>query len=212
MVTVSTKASDYSEFRIVARGVDDTETSAHSQGVAAASRSWPTKDDFVHGHFSEDVYLASYVRVRAGDEAEFEEGTGRERPAKPGAIHHPSYAIPMKGRVATAEDPVTWTFIAEGGSPTQEEVKGPALRAMPHAERVEKGARIPSLFCSTFFLLTGFHGLHVLIGVIYLWIIYFHASRGVYTSEHNSSVEIVGLYWHFVDLVWVLLFMLIYLI
>ena len=135
-----------------------------------------------------------------------------QKAAKPGVILHPSYAIPMKGRVATAEDPITWTFIAEGGTATREEVKGPALQAMPHAERVEQGARIPSLFCSTFFLLTGFHGLHVLIGVIYLWIIYFHACRGAYTSERNSSVEIVGLYWHFVDLVWVLLFMLIYLI
>ncbi len=69
-----------------------------------------------------------------------------------------------------------------------------------------------SLFGATFFILTGFHGCHVLSGVIYLSCIAIKGARGGYTKEHNSPVEIVGLYWHFVDLIWILVFTFVYLI
>ena len=64
---------------------------------------------------------------------------------------------------------------------------------------------------ATFFICTGFHGAHVLSGVIYLWCIFFRAARGTYTAESHSPVELVGLFWHFVDLVWIILFTIIYL-
>lgn len=67
------------------------------------------------------------------------------------------------------------------------------------------------LFAATFFTLTGFHGAHVTIGVIWIAWITYHAFRG-HTTEHPIGVEIVGLYWHFVDLVWIILFTIIYLI
>ena len=76
-------------------------------------------------------------------------------------------------------------------------------------------------FGSTFFMITGFHGTHVTIGVIFLIILarkvqrgdYDQESRGFFTSRKGSyeSVEIMGLYWHFVDLVWVFIFALFYL-
>jgi cytochrome c oxidase subunit 3 len=69
-----------------------------------------------------------------------------------------------------------------------------------------------SLFGATFFILTGFHGCHVLSGVIYLGCIAFRAARGGYTQQSNSPVEIAGLYWHFVDLIWILVFTFVYLI
>jgi cytochrome c oxidase subunit III len=69
-----------------------------------------------------------------------------------------------------------------------------------------------SLFGATFFILTGFHGCHVLSGVIYLSCILVKGARGGYTAEHNSPVEIAGLYWHFVDLIWILVFTFVYLI
>ncbi len=69
-----------------------------------------------------------------------------------------------------------------------------------------------SLFGATFFILTGFHGCHVLSGVIYLSCIAIKGARGGYTREHNSPVEIAGLYWHFVDLIWILVFTFVYLI
>jgi len=65
---------------------------------------------------------------------------------------------------------------------------------------------------ATFFSLTGFHGLHVTIGVVYMSCIWRRAWQGAYTEESHSPVELVGLYWHFVDLVWIVLFTIIYLL
>jgi len=67
-------------------------------------------------------------------------------------------------------------------------------------------------FGSAFFMITGFHGLHVTAGVIYLIIIATRVLRGKYEKSGNYQiVEIAGLYWHFVDLVWVFIFALFYL-
>lgn len=66
-------------------------------------------------------------------------------------------------------------------------------------------------FGSAFFMITGFHGLHVSIGVIYLLIVAFKVNRGDYERRGYQIVEITGLYWHFVDLVWVFIFAFFYL-
>lgn len=67
-------------------------------------------------------------------------------------------------------------------------------------------------FGSSFFMLTGFHGMHVTAGVIYLSVVAAQALRGVYERTGNyQRVEIAGLYWHFVDLVWVFIFAFFYL-
>ncbi len=68
------------------------------------------------------------------------------------------------------------------------------------------------LFGTTFYAMTGFHGAHVLVGVIMLLIVLVKASRGAYTAEQHMGVELFGLYWHFVDLVWIILFTVVYLI
>jgi cytochrome c oxidase subunit 3 len=67
-------------------------------------------------------------------------------------------------------------------------------------------------FGSTFFMITGFHGLHVSAGVAYLTVVALKVWRGDY-ERHGSyeAVEIAGLYWHFVDLVWVFIFAFYYL-
>jgi heme/copper-type cytochrome/quinol oxidase subunit 3 len=69
-----------------------------------------------------------------------------------------------------------------------------------------------NLFGSTFFTLTGFHGTHVAIGVFWLLSLFTHSVRGRLHAEHSLLVEIAGLYWHFVDIVWILIFTLVYLI
>jgi heme/copper-type cytochrome/quinol oxidase subunit 3 len=69
-----------------------------------------------------------------------------------------------------------------------------------------------SLFASCFFTMTGFHGMHVTGGVIALILIFIQSLRGVYTQTHYNPIEFVGLYWHFVDLVWIILFTIVYLI
>jgi len=71
---------------------------------------------------------------------------------------------------------------------------------------------VSTLFGATFFILTGFHGCHVLSGVIYLFCISVRGAQGAYGAENYSPVEIVGLYWHFVDLIWILVFTFVYLI
>ena len=69
-----------------------------------------------------------------------------------------------------------------------------------------------SLFASTFFTMTGFHGAHVAVGVFLLAILLLRSMFGGFTREDHGAVELVGLYWHFVDLVWILLFTVVYLI
>ncbi|HLF88566.1 MAG TPA: heme-copper oxidase subunit III [Anaerolineales bacterium] len=68
-----------------------------------------------------------------------------------------------------------------------------------------------NLFGSTFYTLTGFHGAHVAIGVIWVLSVTAKAFRGGYAEDH-LGIELAGLYWHFVDLVWIILFTIIYLI
>ena len=69
-----------------------------------------------------------------------------------------------------------------------------------------------NLFGSTFFILTGFHGAHVAAGIIWIGIVLVRALRGGITQDNHLSVELAGLYWHFVDLVWIIIFTIVYLI
>lgn len=69
-----------------------------------------------------------------------------------------------------------------------------------------------NLFGSTFFILTGFHGAHVTIGVIWLIVLLIELLRGRMPPSRALTLEIAGLYWHFVDIVWIIIFTLIYLI
>jgi cytochrome c oxidase subunit 3 len=66
-------------------------------------------------------------------------------------------------------------------------------------------------FASAFFTMTGFHGAHVLGGLVLLTIILYRASRGQFSSRHHVGVQAVTLYWHFVDVVWIFLFGILYL-
>ena len=66
-------------------------------------------------------------------------------------------------------------------------------------------------FASAFFIMTGFHGLHVLGGLILLILILGRAARGQFSSQHHVGVAAVTLYWHFVDVVWFFLFTILYL-
>ena len=69
-----------------------------------------------------------------------------------------------------------------------------------------------NVFGSTFFVLTGFHGAHVTVGVIWLTVLFIMSLRGKLEPADALKVEIAGLYWHFVDIVWIVIFTLIYLL
>jgi len=81
----------------------------------------------------------------------------------------------------------------------------------------EPGASIATnahaqLFFSLYFAMTGLHALHMIIGAgLLIWLIK-QSTRGRFTPQYNTPVELVGLYWHFVDIVWIFLFPLLYLI
>ena len=68
------------------------------------------------------------------------------------------------------------------------------------------------LFFSIYFIMTGLHGIHVVIGIIAIFIIFLLSARGAYNSTYYTPVDMVGLYWHLVDLIWIYLFPLLYLV
>lgn len=68
------------------------------------------------------------------------------------------------------------------------------------------------IFFSFYFMMTGLHGFHILVGVFVLLWILMRARRGDFTSNYYTPVDLVGLYWHLVDLIWIYLFPLLYLI
>jgi heme/copper-type cytochrome/quinol oxidase subunit 3 len=87
------------------------------------------------------------------------------------------------------------------------------VQVYEYTHLIEKGF-VPSegLFGSTFYTMTGFHGFHVTIGVICMIFVTWRAFQGRYTARDHRGVEVIGLYWHFVDLVWIILFTIVYLI
>jgi cytochrome c oxidase subunit 3 len=74
--------------------------------------------------------------------------------------------------------------------------------SLPHAK----------LFFVFYFILTGLHAFHMLVGIGILGVLSVKARRGRYDAEYNAPVEVAGLYWHFVDIVWIFLFPLLYLV
>lgn len=81
------------------------------------------------------------------------------------------------------------------------------IKLVDYAHLVHEGFRIDSsMFGSFYYMLTGFHGLHVFGGVVTLGVMAWRSSRGDFTPENYDAIEATGLYWHFVDLVWIVLF------
>jgi heme/copper-type cytochrome/quinol oxidase subunit 3 len=91
--------------------------------------------------------------------------------------------------------------------------EGSMLAEAAAADPVKYGAATAGLYGSTFFTMTGFHGFHVTCGVISMLYLYFKkVLPEKYSSQDYRGIETVGLYWHFVDLVWIILFTIVYLI
>jgi cytochrome c oxidase subunit 3 len=67
-------------------------------------------------------------------------------------------------------------------------------------------------FADTFFGLTGLHGMHVFVGLCLLLFATIRAFRGHYTPEHHHGLELPGIYWHFVDVMWIVVYVTVYII
>ncbi len=89
---------------------------------------------------------------------------------------------------------------------------GLTLTTIPHHGLTGAEISGSALFGPTFFTITGFHGAHVTGGVIYLACLLRHGWNDHYSADYNHKVEIAGLYWHFVDLVWIMVFTFVYLL
>jgi cytochrome c oxidase subunit 3 len=114
-----------------------------------------------------------------------------------------------------------FTFLGSQAWEWSHFIHGPelTLAAKDAAGKAIEGANLvrnpygPPAFADLFFFITGFHGTHVFSGVILNILIFFNASMGVYERRgHYEMVEKVGLYWHFVDLVWVFVFTFFYMV
>jgi len=87
------------------------------------------------------------------------------------------------------------------------------FQAFEFTEFYHKGLSLQSnLFGSSFFVLTGFHGTHVAFGVLWLLTIFVMDMRKPIPPRDSLKVELVGLYWHFVDIVWIVIFTFVYLV
>lgn len=85
----------------------------------------------------------------------------------------------------------------------------PGSHFAPHAAFTEPKA---GLFFSLYFMMTGLHGIHVLVGMgLIAWILY-RSNKGHFDAHYSTPVELTGIYWHLVDLIWIYLFPLFYLI
>jgi cytochrome c oxidase subunit 3 len=87
------------------------------------------------------------------------------------------------------------------------------MQALDYALLYSEGITLSAgTFGTTYFTLTGFHGAHVFGGTIMLGVVLYRAMAGQFSARHHDAVEATSLYWHFVDVVWILLFSLLYLL
>jgi len=88
-------------------------------------------------------------------------------------------------------------------------VPGPGF----HFERLSAGLQgRAQLFFSLYFAMTGLHALHMVVGVALLSVLVLQTYNGRYSAEYMTPIDVVGLYWHFVDIIWIFLYPLLYLI
>jgi cytochrome c oxidase subunit 3 len=115
--------------------------------------------------------------------------------------------------LAAAHDSAHPLPLGESGS-RSEQGEG-AQRESPHPNPLPEGEGTlgpVEIFFSFYFAMTGLHAVHMVIGIAVLGVLLAAARRGAFSSDYFTPVEMAGLYWHFVDIVWVFLFPLLYLI
>ncbi len=91
-------------------------------------------------------------------------------------------------------------------------VPGPSFHLLPAQAGEGNDPQHAQLFFAFYFAMTGMHAFHMIIGLAILGVLVYKSWQGRFTSEYYTPVDITGLYWHFVDVVWIYLFPLLYLI
>lgn len=142
-------------------------------------------------------------------------------------VETPETVHVKKGSAAHADAAVLYAALDGVDAKPAENIKGvPPLNPIETGQRVNEllakhphdhlhlAPYIPygNMWASCYFAMTGIHALHVLGGLVIFVVILLKASAGTFGPQHESFVELTGLYWHFVDLVWIFLFPLLYLV
>jgi cytochrome c oxidase subunit 3 len=70
----------------------------------------------------------------------------------------------------------------------------------------------PHIFFSIYFLMTGLHAVHIIVGMVVISLMIYRTSKNIFSSAYYTPLELTGLYWHLVDIIWIFLFPLLYLI
>ncbi len=176
---------------------------------------------FVNSDTGERVGIADFAKTIASERVNHE--------SKNGVWFYkgkelPSYSVNevVEGFKANPNIAIRTEQIIQKGEGQGEKVilsRAEALKKLNNASQVVEGANLihneygSRLFADFFFFITGFHGFHVTSGVVINLIIFFNVILGTYEKRgHYEMVEKVGLYWHFVDLVWVFVFTFFYLV
>ena len=106
----------------------------------------------------------------------------------------------------------SFQFASEHGAEGAAHEAGPAEGGHEVTMGPDQLQRTTQIFFSLYFVMTGLHALHMIVGIVILFIITWMAHKGRFDSEYHAPVEMTGLYWHFVDIVWIFLFPLLYLV
>ena len=106
----------------------------------------------------------------------------------------------------------TFQFASEHGAEVAAHEAAPAEGGHEVTMGPDQLQRTTQIFFSLYFVMTGLHALHMIVGIVILFIITWMAHKGRFDSEYHAPVEMTGLYWHFVDIVWIFLFPLLYLV
>jgi cytochrome c oxidase subunit 3 len=155
--------------------------------------------------------FAAYFVIRADSGTWPPEGFGPERPELllPGintvllVTSSVTMQLGVRAAVRGARGVVRWLSITV--------LLGLAFMSIQAYEYANNGFGLrDGVFGSTFYTLTGFHGAHVLIGLILIAIVANRARHGLVTAQHHTAVEAASYYWHFVDVVWLFLFSTLY--
>ena len=151
-----------------------------------ASAAWPDRLEVFHLWF-----ISAMTFVLISSSATMATAVGAARRKEGQLVSQMTFATLVGGTIFLAMQAYEWTTLIHEGA---------RLHSNPWG--------VPQ-FANYFFIITGFHGTHVLIGIVILAVVAARALRGRLSAE---GVELAGLYWHFVDLVWVFIFTLFYLI
>jgi cytochrome c oxidase subunit 3 len=163
------------------------------------------------GGHAEKHHDAEHAADGSADEAPAvaeESDSTEDSAAGDGVVAAANSAEPEAARATEERSNFAPAALGPGGLATESD----RAAAEAEAEALDVDPKDARTFFSIYFMMTGLHGLHVVLGMAAMVWLLFRAARGFYDGGHATQVDTIGLYWHLVDLIWIYLFLLLYLI